>query len=162
MYNLLTWKDENGVITTRATKAKLTERLFALESFLQQLTAYELSKYRLGQTAHFLKHPAGTADESYFSFFRSQLSREIAHHKSVRDRIRRMYARLTKGTMEQAADFEREAMLVRPVNQEQAKRLLKELEDNGIEADECETVAEAICFVLDLDASHFSQQEVRT
>ena len=162
MYNLLTWKDENGVITTRAAKAQLTGRLFMLESFLQQLTAYELSKYRLGQTAHFLKHPVGTADESYFSFFRSQLSREIALHQSVRDRIRRMYARLTKGTMEQPGDFEREAMPVRPINLEQTKRLMKVLEDNGIEADECETVAEAICFVLDLDASHFSQQEVRT
>ena len=80
----------------------------------------------------------------------------------MRDRIRWMYARLTKGTMEQAADFEREAMPVRPINQEQAKMLMKVLEDNGIEADECETVAEAICFVLDLDASHFSRQEVRT
>ena len=39
MYNLLTWKDESGAITTRATKAELTERLFMLESFLQQFTA---------------------------------------------------------------------------------------------------------------------------
>ena len=162
MYNLLTWKDENGVITTRATKAKLTERLFMLESFLQQLTAYELSKYRLGQTAHFLKHPVGTADESYFSFFRRQLSKEIEQHKSARDRISRMYARLTKETMEQPGDFEREAMSVRPINLEQTKRLMKVLEDNGIETEECEMVAEAICFVLNLDASHVSRQEVRT
>ena len=162
MYNLLTWKDENGVITTRATKAKLTERLFMLESFLQQLTAYELSKYRLGQTVHFLKHPVGTADESYFSFFRRQLSKEIEQHKSARDRICRMYARLTKETMEQPGDFEREAMSVRPINLEQTKRLMKVLEDNGIETEECEMVAEAICFVLNLDASHVSRQEVRT
>jgi len=162
MYNLLTWKDENGVVTTRATKAKLTERLFVLESFLQQLTAYEISKYRLGQTARFLKHPVGTADESYFTFFRNLLSKEIAQHKAVRDRIRRMYARLTKETMVQPGDFERETMPVRPINQEHARRLMKVLEDNGIEADECETVAEAICFVLDLDASLFQQQEVRT
>ena len=162
MYNLLTWKDESGAITTRATKAELTERLFMLESFLQQLTAYELSKYRLGQTAHFLKHPVGTVDESYFTFFRKQLSKEIEQHKAVRNRICRMYARLTKETMEQPGDFEREAMPVRCINQEQAKRLMKVLEDNGIEADECETVAEAICFVLDLDASQFSQQEAGT
>ena len=38
----------------------------------------------------------------------------------------------------------------RDVDIAQGKKLLMILEDNGIEHDECPTVAEAICFALDL------------
>ena len=47
----------------------------------------------------------------------------------------------------------------RSLNKEQAKRLLMVLEDNGIEPDECVTVAEAICFVTDLDEAILEEIE---
>ena len=47
----------------------------------------------------------------------------------------------------------------RTLNHEQAKRLLMVLRDNGIEPDECATVAEAVCFVTDLDETILSEVE---
>ena len=41
----------------------------------------------------------------------------------------------------------------RTISEEQALKLIEVLADNGVERDECITVAEAICYVLDLDES---------
>ena len=43
--------------------------------------------------------------------------------------------------------------MCRPLNRDQVERLLTILRDNGIEPDECFTVAEAICFVTDRDTT---------
>lgn len=47
----------------------------------------------------------------------------------------------------------------RALSREQAKRLLMVLRDNGIEPDECATVAEAVCYVTDLDETTLSEVE---
>ena len=47
----------------------------------------------------------------------------------------------------------------RALSRDQAKRLLMVLKDNGIEPDECATVAEAVCFVTDLDETTLSEVE---
>lgn len=47
----------------------------------------------------------------------------------------------------------------RSLSHEQARRLLMVLRDNGIEPDECVTVAEAVCFVTDLDETILREVE---
>ena len=47
----------------------------------------------------------------------------------------------------------------RTLSREQAMHLLMVLKDNGIEPDECATVAEAVCFVTDLDETILSEVE---
>ena len=68
-----------------------------------------------------------------------------------------MFAVLTKGADE--SDDLYEGSMPRPMSREQANRLLTVLKDNGIEDDECLTVAEAICFVTDLDETILQEVE---
>ena len=67
-----------------------------------------------------------------------------------------MYIALDNGKNIEEAQEEK-PYVSRPLNRGQAERLLMVLRDNGIDPDECFTVAEAICFVTDLDTTIFEE-----
>ena len=153
----LTWRDESGNIMTKATKAKLAQRLYRLERFLWACTCCYLEKGRIATTAKLMKTSRVANDASMQDFWRDYIARQIEQYRVARQKRDNMYAALTKRVMEEEIDYEVTDM--RSLNREQAKRLLMVLRDNGIEPDECATVAEAICYVTDLDESVLQEVE---
>lgn len=84
--------------------------------------------------------------------FNDMLSAQCQRYKDDRDKLERMYIALDNG--KNSGETQEEMPYVsRPLNRAQAERLLTVLRDNGIKPDECITVAEAVCFVTDLDTT---------
>lgn len=153
----LTWRDETGEIVTKATKAQLAKRLYKAERFLWACTCCNVEKNRVSTCAKLLKTPHVVRDASVTEFFKKDLSRQIEQYRIARQKRDSMFAVLTKGADE--SDDLYEGSMPRPMSREQANRLLTVLKDNGIEDDECLTVAEAICFVTDLDETILQEVE---
>ena len=153
----LTWRDETGEIVTKATKAQLAKRLYKAERFLWACTCCNVEKNRVSTCAKLLKTPHVVRDASVTEFFKKDLSRQIEQYRIARQKRDSMFAMLTKGADE--SDDLYEGSMPRPMSREQANRLLTVLKDNGIEDDECLTVAEAICFVTDLDETILQEVE---
>ena len=146
MYAAMTWKNPKGDVETRASKAVLTARLYTLERFL---SLYESSRWCLDQYKEYAllirSGKLSPEGKDYLSHYLP--SSKERYHQSLK-RLDSAYRRLM-GTMTTSTDAEASA-LERNISAEQMDRLLTVLRDNGIEADEVETVAEAICFVLDM------------
>lgn len=153
----LTWRDETGEIVTKATKAQLAKRLYKLERFLWLNICCELEKYRVSVTVRLMNTPHVAKDSSMSDFWKDELARKIEQYRIARQKRDSMFAVLTKGADE--SDDLYEGSMPRPMSREQANRLLTVLKDNGIEDDECLTVAEAICFVTDLDETILQKVE---
>ena len=153
----LTWRDETGEIVTKATKTQLAKRLYKAERYLWACTCCNVEKNRVSTCAKLLKTPHVVRDASVTEFFKKDLSRQIEQYRIARQKRDSMFAMLTKGADE--SDDLYEGSMPRPMSREQANRLLTVLKDNGIEDDECLTVAEAICFVTDLDETILQEVE---
>ena len=147
----LTWKDENGIITTRATKAKLAERLYKTETFLRLCLCCKLEKYHVSICARQMKSPHVLKDSGLKEFYRNDLIKQTRNYALALKKRDNMLAVLTKGVKEESIQYA--GIERRPLSREQAERLIAVLRDNGIEQDECLTVAEAICYVTDLDGT---------
>ena len=158
MIKLFAWREENGEIMTKATKAQLTKRVFELEAFLWACVCCNLEKYQVSMTVKLMKSPHVIGNADMVDFYGKQLSQKIERYRRARRKRDNLFAVLTKGA--DAEDVGYEPTAVRPLNLEQAKRLLMVLRDNGIEADECLTVAEAVCYVTDLDESILQEVEL--
>lgn len=153
----LTWRDETGEIVTKATKAQLAKRLYKAERFLWACTCCNVEKNRVSTCAKLLKTPHVVRDASVTEFFKKDLSRQIEQYRIARQKRDSMFAVLTKGADESDGLFD--GNMPRPLSREQANRLLTVLKDNGIEDDECLTVAEAICYVTGLDETILREVE---
>lgn len=147
--DFLTWRDENGEIMTKATKAQLAERLHELEKFVWACVSCNVEKSHVSMAVRLMKLPPVIGNTDMEGFFRGDLTRQIERYRLARQKRDNMFAVLTKDAKEEVIKYEGDGR--RPLNKEQAKRLLMVLRDNGIEADECLTVAEAVCYVTDLD-----------
>lgn len=147
----LTWKDENGVIMTKATKTRLAERLYKLETFLRLCLCCDLEKYHVSICARQMKSPHVTRDAALTEFYKKDLLKQTEHYSLARKKRDNMLAVLTKDAKEESIQYA--GIESRSLSREQAGRLLAVLRDNGVEPDECLTVAEAICYVADLDES---------
>ena len=157
MSDNLTWKDETGVIMTKATKAKLAERLYKLETFLRLCLCCNLEKYHVSICARQMKATHVAKDAGLMEFYNKDLIKQAGNYAQALKKRDNMLAVLTKDVKEeniQYAGIER-----RSLSREQAKRMVMVLRDNGIEPDECLTVAEAICYVTDLDTSILEEVE---
>lgn len=153
----LTWRDETGEIVTKATKTQLAERLYKLEHFLWLNICCELEKYRVSVTVRLMNTSHAAQDTAMSGFWKDELVHKIEQYRIARQKRDRMFAVLTKGADD--SDDLYEGSMSRPLSREQANRLLTVLKDNGIEGDECLTVAEAICFVTDLDETKLREVE---
>ena len=152
MIEPITWRDEEGNIMTKATKAKLAKRLHRLEHFLWLFTSCRVQKSHITTTVKLMKSPHVTNNPATLDCFNDMLSAQCRHYKDARDKLERMYNALDNGKNIEEAQEEK-PYVSRSLNRDQAERLLTVLRDNGIEPDECFTVAEAICFVTDLDTT---------
>ena len=152
MIEPITWRDEEGNIMTKATKAKLAKRLHRLEHFLWLFTSCRVQKSHISTTAKLMKSPHVAKNPTMLECFNDMLSTHCRRYKDVRDKLERMYIALDNGK-NGGETQEEKPYVYRPLNRDQVERLLTILRDNGIEPDECFTVAEAICFVTDLDTT---------
>lgn len=153
----LTWKDENGVITTKATKARLTERLYKLETFLRLCLCCDLEKYHVTICAKQMNTPHVLKDPDLLEFYRKDLRKQAERYAQARKKRDSMLAFLTKDARNEGNQYE--GVGRRPLSREQAEKLMMVLRDNGVEPDECLTVAEAICYVTDLDETILREVE---
>ena len=156
MIEPITWRDEEGNSVTKATKAKLAKRLHWLEHFLWLFTSCRVQKSHIFSTAKLMKIPHVAKNPTMLECFNDMLSAQCQRYKDDRDKLERMYIALDNGKNIEEAQEEK-PYVSRSLNRGQAERLLMVLRDNGIDPDECFTVAEAICFVTDLDTTIFEE-----
>lgn len=76
----LTWKDENGIIMTKATKARLAERLYKLETFLRMCLCCDLEKYHVSICARQMKSSHVTRDAALTEFYKKDLIKQTGNY----------------------------------------------------------------------------------
>lgn len=150
MYNPLTWKDDNGEVQTKASKHALIKRLYLMERFYALHNAYlwELEQYK----EYALLVRSGKLPPEASNYIERQLLRYRQHCRQARQRLEALRKRIANGSMELPVENELSPLQGRTVTPEQFSRLMTVLKDNEIDEDEADTVAEAACFVLDMEA----------
>ena len=149
MYIPLTWKNDEGEVTTKSNKSELTKRLYILEHFL---SLYGTCRWRLEEYKDFaLLVRSGKLPTETSAYIADSLPNYRAQYIKNRQRMENMRQRLEAGNTSSPKDSELSPLQNRSVNSEQFARLLLVLRDNGIEADEAEVVAEAVFNVLDME-----------
>jgi hypothetical protein len=150
MYNPLTWKDDNGEVQTKASKPALIKRLYLMERFyaLHKACLWELEQYK----EYALLVRSGKLPPEASDYIERQLPRYRQHCLQARQRLEALRKRIANGSMDLPVENELSPLQGRTVTPEQFSRLMTVLKDNGIDEDEADTVAEAACFVLDMEA----------
>lgn len=150
MYNPMTWKDDQGTVQTRARKSALVRRLYLMEYFYDlygscQWALRQYKDYALLTRSNSLPPEASV-------FISKQLPSQRMYYLQCRQRLANLCRRIEDDNMSLPQPEELSPQQNRTVTQEQLARLITVLKDNGIDEDEADTVAEAVCFVLDMEA----------
>lgn len=150
MYNPMTWKDDQDNVQTRAGKPALARRLYLMERFyaLYNSCQWALRQYRDDA----LLARSNSLPTEVSVFISKQLPGYRKRYLQCRQRLANLCRRIEAGNMSLPRPEELSPQQNRTVTQEQLARLMTVLKDNGIDEDEADTVAEAACFVLDMEA----------
>lgn len=149
MYNPMTWRDDNGEPRSKASKSALIRRLFLMERFY---TLYRACLWTLEQYKDYaLLVRSNKLQPIEGIFIGNQLPRYRREFLRARQRLNNLYKRIGDGDMTLPEADELSPQQNRTVTPDQLSRLLTVLQDNGVDPDEAETVAEVACYVLDMD-----------
>ena len=91
MIEPITWRDEEGNIMTKATKAKLAKRLHRLEHFLWLFTSCRVQKSHISTTAKLMKSPHVAKNPTMLECFNDMLSTHCRRYMDAREKLERMY-----------------------------------------------------------------------
>lgn len=148
MYQPLTWKNDVGEIQTRAAKPALTKRLYLMERFFSAHTTCRWNLKQYVEYALLVREGMHSAEAT--EYLRQCLPRYKENYRRAHQRLNRLYDRLSEMNLSQP-DEAGKAPSARAVTPSQYDRLLVVLMDNGLDADDADAVAEAVCNVLDLE-----------
>ena len=94
MIEPITWRDEEGNIMTKATKAKLAKRLHRLGHFLWLFTSCRVQKSHISTTTKLMKSPHVAKNPTMLECFNDMITVHCQRYKDARDKLERM-SRLT-------------------------------------------------------------------